>query len=79
MLAQLEADVESGVVIVGGCNWSDVAAEAERLSERHTQQRGARAFDILHIATALHWQASAFLSFDALQREVASMEGEVKE
>lgn len=75
MLAQFEADTESGVLIVGGCNWTEIAAEAERLSERHTQRSGARAFDLLHIATALHWQATAFLSFDALQREIAAAEG----
>jgi hypothetical protein len=38
-------------------------------------KRGSRSFDLLHIATALHWQAAVFLSFDGLQREVAAAEG----
>lgn len=38
-------------------------------------QRGARCFDLLHIAAALKWQAPVFLSFDALQREIAAAEG----
>lgn len=75
MLAQFENDLESGMLIEAGVILSDVAAEVERLSERHTMRRGARAFDLLHIATALQWQATVFLSFDGLQREVAAAEG----
>jgi hypothetical protein len=47
----------------------NVAAEVERLSERHTIKRGSRSFDLLHIAMAIHWQATAFLSFDAIAAE----------
>lgn len=75
MLAQFENDLESGVVIEAGADWTEVAAEVERLSERHTMRRGSRSFDLLHIATALKWEASVFLSFDDLQREVAAAEG----
>ena len=75
MLAQFENDLESGVVIEAGVNLADLVTEVERLSERHTMKRGARSFDLLHIATALKWQASVFLSFDALQREIAASEG----
>lgn len=75
MLAQFENDLESGVVIEAGASWADVAAIAERLSEQHTMKRGARSFDLLHIATALHWQSTVFLSFDTLQSEIAAKEG----
>ena len=75
MLAQFENDLESGVLIECSESWMNVAAEVERLSERHTMKRGSRSFDLLHIATALHWQAKAFLSFDELQREIAEAEG----
>jgi predicted nucleic acid-binding protein len=75
MLAQFENDLDSGVVIEAGANWTDVAAIVERLSERHTMKRGARSFDLLHIATALQWEATVFLSFDGLQREIAAAEG----
>ncbi|MFO1483026.1 MAG: type II toxin-antitoxin system VapC family toxin [Verrucomicrobiaceae bacterium] len=75
MLAQFDNDLESGVLIEAGMNWSHVAADVERLSERYTMQRGARSLDLLHIATALHWQAAVFLSFDDLQREIAAIEG----
>lgn len=75
MLAQFESDLETGVLIIAPCQWAEVAAEAERLSEAHTQRRGVRSFDLLNLATALHWQATEFLSFDGLQREIASAEG----
>lgn len=75
MLAQFDNDLESGVVIQAGADWTEVAAEVERLSERHTMRRGSRSFDLLHIATALKWEATVFLSFDALQREIAEAEG----
>ncbi|MBE2287898.1 MAG: type II toxin-antitoxin system VapC family toxin [Prosthecobacter sp.] len=75
VLAQFENDLDSGVIIEAGANWTDVAAIVERLSERHTMKRGARSFDLLHIATALQWEATVFLSFDGLQREIAAAEG----
>ena len=75
MLAQFEIDLDSGMVIEAGVNYAVVAQEVERLSERYTMKRGARSFDLLHIATALQWQATVFLSFDALQREIAAAEG----
>jgi predicted nucleic acid-binding protein len=75
MLAQFEIDLDSGMVIEAGVNYAAVTEEVERLSERYTMKRGARSFDLLHIATALQWQATVFLSFDALQREIAALEG----
>ncbi len=75
MLAQFEIDLDSGMVIEAGVNYAAVTKEVERLSERYTMKRGARSFDLLHIATALQWQATVFLSFDALQRDIAALEG----
>ena len=75
MFAQLDLDLDSGVVVEAGVNYAEMAKEVERLSERYTMKHGARSFDLLHIASALQWQASAFLSFDVLQREIASAEG----
>jgi predicted nucleic acid-binding protein len=75
MLAQFEIDLDSGIVIEAGVNYAAVTNEVERLSECYTMKRGARSFDLLHIATALQWQATVFLSFDALQREIAALEG----
>jgi len=47
---------------------------AERLSARHTGAHGHRAFDVLHVATALHLGAREFLTFDTSQRKLAAAE-----
>ena len=74
-LADLQSDLDTGVVVIAPADWSDVHHIAERLSANHTRTRGQRAFDLLHIATALHLDARDFLSFDDRQRELAKREG----
>ena len=74
-LADLQSDFDSGVAVIVPADWSDVHHLAERLSVRHTAARGYRAFDLLHIATALHLEAKQFLSFDGRQRKAAASEG----
>lgn len=74
-LADLQSDFDSGVAVIVPADWSDVHHMAERLSARYTAARGYRAFDLLHIATALHLDARQFLSFDDRQRKAATSEG----
>lgn len=74
-LADLQSDLDSGVTVIVPADWSDVHHLAEKLSAIHTSTRGQRAFDLLHIATALHLEARDFLSFDDRQRELAKREG----
>jgi predicted nucleic acid-binding protein len=74
-LADFEADVASGKLVVAKCNLASVVAEARRLSATHTLKHGARAFDILHVGAAIHMAAHLFLSFDASQRRLARIEG----
>ena len=56
-------------------DWSDVHQLAENLSARHTEARGHRLADIMHVATALHLGAAEFLTFDAKQKILAEAEG----
>jgi predicted nucleic acid-binding protein len=74
-LADLQSDLDSGVTVIVPADWSDVHQLAEKLSASHTSTRGQRAFDVLHVATALHLNARDFLSFDDRQRELAKREG----
>ncbi len=74
-LADLQSDLDSGVAVVVPADWSDVHHLAARLSARHTAANGYRAFDLLHVATALHLKARTFLSFDERQRQAAAGEG----
>lgn len=45
------------------------------LSQGHTEARGHRTMDILHVATAVHLGAQEFLTFDANQRRLAKAAG----
>ena len=74
-LDQLEADLADGAVVVVPAEWAEVHSIAERLSAKYAPNFGTRAFDTLHVATALHLKASQFLSFDGRQRRVAKAEG----
>jgi predicted nucleic acid-binding protein len=74
-LGKLQLNMDAGAVVIVPADWSDVHHLAEKLSAHHTSTRGQRAFDLLHIATALHLDARDFLSFDDRQRELAKREG----
>jgi predicted nucleic acid-binding protein len=74
-LAALQANVASGALTLIPADWADVYAIAERLSAQFTRTTGVRAFDLLHVATALHFGAREFLSFDSNQRSLAAAEG----
>jgi len=73
-LAKLQVNMDAGAVVVTSVDWADAHRIAERLSARHTGTHGHRAFDVLHVATALHLGAREFLTFDANQRKLATAE-----
>ena len=75
ILAAFEADLASGYFALPTCNLASVLIEARRLSASHTVTGGHRAFDILHVAAALHLGAGEFLTFDANQRKLATTVG----
>ena len=74
-LAQLQANLDAGAVVIAATEWADVIQLAERISAQHTSTGGHRYLDVLHVATALHLGAAEFLSFDANQRKLAGAEG----
>jgi predicted nucleic acid-binding protein len=74
-LANLQANLDAGALVVVSAELADVIAIAERLSSRHTVEGGHRYLDLLHVATALHVGATDFLSFDINQRKLAAAEG----
>jgi predicted nucleic acid-binding protein len=73
--ALFEAAISQGRLIREVCNLSDVVSEAVRLSGMYSLGGGHRAFDILHVAAALHMGATEFLTFDANQKSLAQREG----
>jgi hypothetical protein len=73
-LADLQTDLDTGAVVMATADWPDVHRLAETLSKRHTMAGGHRAFDVLHVATALHLGTREFLTFDANLRKLAAAE-----
>ena len=74
-LAAFALDVEQGLWDIAAPDWDGVIREAERLAVNHTPRLGARALDILHVATARQLGATEFLTFDINQRHLAEAEG----
>lgn len=68
-------DLEAGFWRVGPVDFPEILILAEDLSERLTEENLNRAMDVLHVATALHWGAKTFLSFDARQAKLAKAAG----
>jgi predicted nucleic acid-binding protein len=50
-------------------------ARAAKLSATHTERLGARAIDLLHVASALTLESELFLTTDARQAQLAKAEG----
>lgn len=74
-LAAFELDCEQGVWITAGLEWGRLMALARELSFKHTARTGCRAFDLLHVASALTTDGRTFLSFDLAQCDLAQAEG----
>jgi predicted nucleic acid-binding protein len=75
ILADFTADVDAGAYVVANCNLTEVLTEAKRLSATYAQRGGHRAFDILHVAAAVHFAADEFWSFDDNQCSLAQAAG----
>lgn len=73
--AKLQANIASGGLVAIIADWDNVLRLAENVSDKHTPGEGHRSFDILHVATALHFGAREFLTFDANQKKLAKAEG----
>jgi len=75
MLADWEQDVASGVNVLVPCDFNLVVRLARTYSLQRTAHKGHRTLDILHVATAVHLGAQAFLTFDDRQRSLARYAG----
>jgi predicted nucleic acid-binding protein len=74
-LAEYEADVNRGLLIPAQMSLPKAFAEAEKISTKHTETHGHRAYDILQVAAASLLGATDFWSFDGKQRTLAQAEG----
>jgi predicted nucleic acid-binding protein len=73
--AKLQSNIASGGLVTVHADWDDVLRLAEKISDRYTPREGYRSFDILNVATALHFGAKEFLTFDLKQKKMAKALG----
>ncbi len=74
-LSDWQADLTAGAVEIVATDWPQALQEARRIARLRTAAEGYRSLDILHVATALVWQAEEFLTFDERQAKLALAEG----
>ena len=75
VLAEVEADTKTGVLVETPVSWAEVYSQAEALSAAHTKTLGTRGFDVLHVAAAIALGTKNFLTFDARQKSLAVKAG----
>jgi len=73
--SRLATDLAAGILIEIALPMASVLPLARQLTARHTGMVGARAFDVFHVAAALHLKAARFLTFDARQLALARAAG----
>lgn len=75
MIADWESDVAAGLNRPVSADMDAVLRLAGTYSTQQTTRGGHCTLDILHVATAIHLGASAFLTFDKRQRKLARYAG----
>ena len=73
--ADLETDLEDGVLSHASIPWTEAFKEAERLGALHVETSGIRSVDLLHVGIALSLGSTHFLTFDERQNAVAEAAG----
>ena len=75
LIAEIDADLSSGVHDRATVSWTDVFVCAESLSSQHGVSTMCRSLDTLHVALALELGASEFCTFDHRQSLMAKAAG----
>ena len=74
-LARLEHLLARRALLDVALDLDAVITRAGKLSSAHTERIGARAIDILHVASALALESEQFLTTDSRQAQLAKAEG----
>ena len=74
-LARLEHLLARRALLDVALDLDAVLTRAGKLSSAHTERTGARAIDILHVASALALETEQFLTTDSRQAQLAKAEG----
>ena len=71
-----EADLSERVFIEHTpIDWTEALRQAEILSKAHTEDKGFRSLDLLHVGTALSFGAKEFFTFDRGAGQLAKLAG----
>ena len=73
--AQFREELRRGELRATELAPSELADQTEELSLRHTARHGFRAYDLLHVASALLLGCDSFWSLDEKASHLASLEG----
>lgn len=72
---EIEADLAAAVIGHTPIPWTDAFRESENLGAAHTERRGVRSIDLLHVGIALALKATEFLTYDSRQADLAKAAG----
>lgn len=70
-IAKFETDLLTGCLVESFCNLQAILRDAKKYSSLYSTTEGHRAFDVIHVAAALHLDAKVFLTFDKQQKSLA--------
>lgn len=71
----VESDLEDGILAHVPVGWTSAFREAEQLGNDHTETRGVRGVDLLHVGIAQALGVKEFLTFDTRQADLAKAAG----
>ena len=75
MLQDIHADIEYGRLVLRPANWIAALDSARQISEASTVKTGCRTLDLIHVAIAVQWDCSDFVSADERQLKAAKSQG----
>lgn len=76
VLTEHEGDLNDRVFLEHApVDWTEAFRQAEQLSKAHTETKGFRSLDLLHVGAALSVGAGEFFTFDHVAGQIAKLAG----
>jgi len=75
VLSKVETDMTKGMLVSRPVSWVDAFTQAREISQRVTATSGCRTLDLIHVAIAMQWECSVFVTADGRQAAAARLEG----
>jgi len=75
ILQKIESTANDGFLVLRPANWVKAFDKARSIGERVTAKTGCRTLDLIHVAIAVQWGCSIFVSADERQLAAAKAEG----